>query len=106
MIDRLVHHAEELSLTGDSYRLKDRDLGRVSAATKQAQRMAVDVRLDAVRPEDCRSDRFAYSRVGITIRACFGRRRLEVPPPLRDWFRRNLWGLSPNQRRQARVNAA
>jgi len=28
MIDRLVHHAEILSLKGDSYRLKDRDLGR------------------------------------------------------------------------------
>jgi DNA replication protein DnaC len=32
MIDRLVHHAEVLSLKGDSYRLKDRDLGRVPAA--------------------------------------------------------------------------
>ena len=29
MIDRLVHHAEVLSLKGDSYRLKDKDLGRV-----------------------------------------------------------------------------
>lgn len=29
MIDRLVHHAEVLALKGDSYRLKDRDLGRV-----------------------------------------------------------------------------
>jgi DNA replication protein DnaC len=29
MIDRLVHHAEVLNLQGDSYRLKDRDLGRV-----------------------------------------------------------------------------
>jgi len=28
MIDRLVHHAEILSLKGDSYRLKDRDIGR------------------------------------------------------------------------------
>ena len=28
MIDRLVHHAEILSLKGDSYRLRDRDLGR------------------------------------------------------------------------------
>jgi DNA replication protein DnaC len=33
MIDRLVHHAEVLSMKGDSYRLKDRDLGRVPAAT-------------------------------------------------------------------------
>jgi DNA replication protein DnaC len=32
MIDRLVHHAEVLSLKGDSYRLKDRDLGRSAAA--------------------------------------------------------------------------
>jgi DNA replication protein DnaC len=30
MIDRLVHHAEVVSLKGDSYRLKDRDLGRVT----------------------------------------------------------------------------
>jgi DNA replication protein DnaC len=29
MIDRLVHHAEVVSMKGDSYRLKDRDLGRV-----------------------------------------------------------------------------
>jgi DNA replication protein DnaC len=28
MIDRLVHHAEVVSLKGDSYRLKDKDLGR------------------------------------------------------------------------------
>ncbi|WP_438272001.1 ATP-binding protein [Streptomyces mirabilis] len=34
MIDRLVHHADVLSLKGDSYRLKDRDIGRTpSAAT-------------------------------------------------------------------------
>jgi DNA replication protein DnaC len=29
MIDRLVHHAEVISLKGDSYRLRNRDLGRV-----------------------------------------------------------------------------
>lgn len=34
MIDRLVHHAEVVSMKGDSCRLKDRDLGRVPAATK------------------------------------------------------------------------
>ena len=33
MIDRLVHHAEVLALKGDSYRLKDRDLGRVPPTT-------------------------------------------------------------------------
>jgi DNA replication protein DnaC len=33
MIDRLVHHAEVVALKGDSYRLKDRDLGRVPAST-------------------------------------------------------------------------
>jgi DNA replication protein DnaC len=32
MIDRLVHHAEVIALKGDSYRLKDRDLGRVPAS--------------------------------------------------------------------------
>ena len=31
MVDRLVHHSEILSLKGDSYRLKDRDLGPRSA---------------------------------------------------------------------------
>ena len=31
MIDRLVNHAEVVSLRGDSYRLKDRDLGRVTS---------------------------------------------------------------------------
>lgn len=29
MIDRLVHHAEVIALKGDSYRLKDRDLGHL-----------------------------------------------------------------------------
>ena len=33
MIDRLVHHAEVISLKGDSYLLKDRDVGRVSTTT-------------------------------------------------------------------------
>src|SRR5262249_41167442 len=33
MIDRLVHHAEVIALKGDSYRLKDRDLGRVPATS-------------------------------------------------------------------------
>jgi DNA replication protein DnaC len=33
MIDRLVHHAEVVALKGDSYRLKDRSLGRVPTAT-------------------------------------------------------------------------
>jgi DNA replication protein DnaC len=33
MIDRLVHHAEVISLKGDSFRLKNRDLGRVPAPT-------------------------------------------------------------------------
>jgi IstB-like ATP binding protein len=37
MIDRLVHHAEVISLKGDSYRLKDRDLGRVPAAKINGQ---------------------------------------------------------------------
>ena len=32
MIDRLVHHAEILSLKGDSYRLRDKDLGSAPPA--------------------------------------------------------------------------
>jgi DNA replication protein DnaC len=35
MIDRLVHHAEVVALKGDSYRLRNRDLGRVPAATTE-----------------------------------------------------------------------
>jgi DNA replication protein DnaC len=35
MIDRLVHHAEVIALKGDSYRLKDRDLGRVPTAAAE-----------------------------------------------------------------------
>jgi DNA replication protein DnaC len=35
MIDRLVHHADVVALKGDSYRLKDRDLGRVPPATTE-----------------------------------------------------------------------
>jgi DNA replication protein DnaC len=37
MIDRLVHHAEVVALKGDSYRLKNRDLGRVPAAATDDQ---------------------------------------------------------------------
>jgi hypothetical protein len=33
MIDRLVRHAEVIALKGDSYRIKDRDLGRVPGST-------------------------------------------------------------------------
>ena len=29
MIDRLVHHADVVLLKGDSYRLRNRDLGRI-----------------------------------------------------------------------------
>jgi DNA replication protein DnaC len=37
MIDRLVHHADVISLKGDSYRLRNRDLGRVpTAATEES----------------------------------------------------------------------
>ena len=32
MIDRLVHHAEILALKGDSYRLRDKDLGPAAVA--------------------------------------------------------------------------
>ncbi|MGH3675162.1 MAG: ATP-binding protein, partial [Mycobacterium sp.] len=36
-IDRLVHHAEVIALKGDSYRIKDRDLGRVPTVTADDQ---------------------------------------------------------------------
>jgi DNA replication protein DnaC len=35
MIDRLVHHADIVALKGDSYRLKNRDLGRIPTATTE-----------------------------------------------------------------------
>src|SRR3954453_21468536 len=35
MIDRLVHHAEVIALKGASYRIKDRDLGRVPGSTTE-----------------------------------------------------------------------
>jgi DNA replication protein DnaC len=35
-IDRLVHHAEIIALKGDSYRLKNRDLGRVPATASDS----------------------------------------------------------------------
>ena len=35
MITRLVHHAEVIALKGDSYRLKDRDLGRTPTTTTE-----------------------------------------------------------------------
>ena len=34
MIDRLVHHADVIALKGDSYRLKNHDLGRIPAAAE------------------------------------------------------------------------
>ncbi len=33
MIDRLVHQAEVIALKGDSYRLRNRDLGRTQPST-------------------------------------------------------------------------
>jgi DNA replication protein DnaC len=35
MIDRLVHHADVIALKGDSYRLRNRDLGRVPTASAE-----------------------------------------------------------------------
>jgi hypothetical protein len=46
MIDRLVHHAEVIALKGDSYRLKNREVGRVPAAiTEENQNRGVSFRL-------------------------------------------------------------
>jgi hypothetical protein len=42
MIDRIVHHAEVISLKGDSYRLKDRDLGRVTPTNNEDRPTAGD----------------------------------------------------------------
>jgi hypothetical protein len=37
MVDRLVHPADAVSLRGDSYRLKNRDLGRTPTAADDDQ---------------------------------------------------------------------
>jgi DNA replication protein DnaC len=37
MIDRLVHHAEVHALKGDSYRTRNRDLGRATPASASHQ---------------------------------------------------------------------
>ena len=39
MIDRLVHHAEVIALKGDSYRLKNRDLGRIPTTTTRRSKI-------------------------------------------------------------------
>lgn len=38
MIDRLVHHAEVVNVKGDSYRLKDRDLGKAVPSENAGER--------------------------------------------------------------------
>ena len=38
IVDLLVHHAETLSLKGDGYRVRDRDLGRVTPAVSRPHR--------------------------------------------------------------------
>ena len=47
MIDRLVHHAEILSLKGDSYRLRDKDLGSPPPRDERSRllRLALRARL-------------------------------------------------------------
>jgi hypothetical protein len=42
MIDRLVHHAEVVALKGDSYRLRNRDLGRVPIDAPVRLRLILD----------------------------------------------------------------
>jgi DNA replication protein DnaC len=37
VLPRLVHHADVVALKGDSYRLRDRDLGRIPTATRDDQ---------------------------------------------------------------------
>ena len=44
MIDRLVHHSEILSLKGDSYRLRDKDLGARASAEASRNRLTDHLR--------------------------------------------------------------
>ncbi len=42
MIDNRVRHAEVIALNGDSYRIKDRDLGRVTGSTTENEHQGVN----------------------------------------------------------------
>ena len=52
MIDRLVHHAEILSLKGDSYRLKGKDLGLLATGQAPRNRLTDRPRAAASRPQN------------------------------------------------------
>src|SRR5438034_6398591 len=51
MIDRLVHHAEILSLKGDSYRLRDKDLGARPSAESARNRLTDHLRHSHAGPQ-------------------------------------------------------
>ena len=67
MIDRLVHHAEILALKGDSYRLRDKDLG--PTPTTDARSAAA-----ALRPTGC-APQPRYPRPAAHARGCIFNRR-------------------------------
>ena len=93
MVDRLIHHAEILSLKGDSYRLKDRDLGprtrppnrrnrpdRHPSATSPsaAERLTTRRSLPGTRSEALKA---TIAASGLALRARPSRRRSLCPHP-------------------------
>ena len=81
MIDRLVHHAEVIALKGDSYRLKDRDLGRVPAATNR--RMTIN------QPQGVNfqpAKRGQYSAVVDALTSDMRQKRASLALPGHEWL--------------------
>jgi hypothetical protein len=63
MIDRLVHHADVVALKGDSYRLKNRDLGRTPRPSTNKPRL-VNLRLPTTDQFSVAVDSYDISVVG------------------------------------------
>jgi hypothetical protein len=91
MTDRLVHHAEVISLSGDRYRLEDRDLGRVPRLPRPTTNTSMGrVDLDSAGFDSVADLRF-YSTgdVMVTAAASTGRTRpLAVVGGSLSWTRR------------------
>ncbi len=98
MIDRLVHHAEILSLKGDSYRLRDKDLGARPGAQPRRNRLTDHPRRPRRGPQngshapvspgnrpieapDARSRRRAALRLALRARLRAAQRLPEQPDP-------------------------
>ena len=84
MIDRLVHHAEIIALKGDSYRLKDPDLGRVPSS-------ATDEQINDQRGSTFSCRKRVRIQLPLTGRSAVGTR---LPSKISDSM--SFWMLSPS----------